>query len=172
VGVVLDLPRSTPSGCTGSTAWSYTVSSRNQQQTDDVPEHTTQSLSHDVLEIITNTVPSNTAIKLVGIHSSFLDIIIKELLIQNSRVLIGGSGSHLEPDDHTSSFSRNTVEDVMCSSLGTSLVWVDELSCSRLGSWLRGCFDGMGRSGIGMTIILLDAVTVCGGFLVGEGMFG
>ena len=139
---------------------------------EDVPEHTTQSLSHDVLKIITDTVPGDAAIEFVGIDSSFLDIIIKELFIQDSRIFIGGSSSHLEPDDDTSSFSRNAVKDVVCSGLGSGLVGVDELSGARLGSGLRGRFDGMGGSTVGLTIVLLDTVTIGGGFLFGESVLG
>ena len=139
---------------------------------EDVPEHTTQSLSHDVLQIITDTVPGDTAVELVGIHTSFLDIIIKELFIQNGRIFIGSSSSHLEPDDDASSLSRNAVKDVVCSGLGTGLVGVDELSSARLGSWLRGCFDGMGGSAVGLTIVLLDTMTIGGGFHLGNSVLG
>jgi len=137
------------------------------------PQHTRQSLPHDVLQIVTDTVPGNAAIEFVGVDSSFLDVIIEKLLIQDRRVFLGSSGSHLQSDDDTSSFSWYTLEFVVSSSLCTGLVGVNEMSTSRLGGRSWWWFDSVGGSGIGiLSILRLNAVTVGSGFLFRNGMLG
>lgn len=93
---VLGLPRSILFECTGSTAWSWLVSLALLYFIGrDVPEHTTESLSHDVLQIVTDAVLGNTAVELVRVDTSLLDIVVKQLLVEDCWILFGGRGSHL-----------------------------------------------------------------------------
>lgn len=94
---------------------------------DHAPHHASQSLSHDVPQIITDRARSESSVELVGVVSPLLDLIVKGFLIRDGDILLGRSRRHLESNDDATSVSGNVGERVVSARLGSFLVWVDEL---------------------------------------------
>lgn len=134
----------------------------------DIPHHTTQCLSHDVSQIVRQRTSSNSLVELVRIDSSIFDRVVEQLFVENTLILVRRVGSHLESNDYTSTFTRYTVENVVCSSFRTGLVRVDELSTTVTADRSRWGSNNVlfFFSSIAVLIDLLVSLLVCNGFFV------
>lgn len=91
----------------------------------DVPEHARESLPHDVPQIVAEGTRVESRVELIRVHPPLLDDTVEALFILYRRILLGGLGRELEPDDGASSVRRDVAEDVVRSSLGSPLLGVD-----------------------------------------------
>lgn len=125
------------------------------------PQHSTQSLSHDVAQVVADGSTSDPTVKLVRVDPPVLDNLVKQFFVVDGGILLEVLGSELEPDDDTTALAGDLGEMVVRGGLGTGIVWVDKLASTRLVVWSRRSGSsgrrggGLGRGALSITVLLV-----------------
>ena len=97
-----------------------------------IPHHSSQRLSKNIPHVIAQRALADSVVEFISVNSSIFNVVVKQFLVIDCCVFFGRLVCKLESHDNTAALSRNLREEVVCSRLGSRLVWVDEPNSSVL----------------------------------------